>query len=99
MLPAWGLVRLQVQEEGSSRRQEAGSEHTATAAALQLQDAAGDPSGGQRPAQLAGPHGRGEWGASLQEEADPVSPASSSGSALDPQLFRFAFVSAKLIVP
>ncbi|KAL3163007.1 hypothetical protein ABBQ32_009439 [Trebouxia sp. C0010 RCD-2024] len=78
----------EVQEEGSSRRQEAGSEHTATAAALQLQDAAGDPSGGQRPAQLAGPHGRGEWGASLQEEADPVSPASSSGSALDPQLFR-----------
>lgn len=99
MLPAWDLVCSQVQEEGSSRRQEAGRQHTATAAALQSQDAAGDPTGGQRTTQLTGPHGRGEWGASLPEEEDPVSPASSSGSALDPQLFRFASGSAKLIVP
>lgn len=88
--PAWVMPCSQV-PEGSGRRQEAGREHTATAAALQShQDAAEDAIGRQQTAQPAGPQGRGEWGYSLEEDDGPVSPASSSGSALDPQLFRFA---------
>lgn len=70
-------------------RQEANRQHVATTAAVQVHSAAGDASGGQHTAQITGPGGRADWQQPLQEQ-DPVSPASSSGSALDPQLFRSA---------
>lgn len=72
-------------------RQEAGRQHVATTAAVQVHNAAGDATGGQHTGQHSG--GRADWQQPLQEQ-DPVSPASSSGSALDPQLFRSAFGSA-----
>ena len=71
--------------------QEAGRQHVATTAAVQVHNAAGDATGRQHTGQTTG--GRAEWQQPLQEQ-DPVSPASSSGSALDPQLFRSASGSA-----
>ena len=79
---------VQVQE-GCGIRQEADRQHVATTAAVQVHSAAGDASGGQHTAPITGPGGRADWQQPLQEQ-DPVSPASSSGSALDPQLFRSA---------
>ena len=59
------------------------------AGGMQAHDPAGDGSGGEQTVHPTGHPGRAELGQPLEEQ-DPVSPASSSGSALDPQLFRSA---------
>ena len=73
-------------------KKETGRQHVATTAAVQVHNAAGDATGGQHTARTTGPRGRADWQQPLQDP-DPVSPASSSGSALDPQLFRSASAS------
>lgn len=85
------VLRFAQVQEGYGGGQEAGKHVAATTAAVQLHNGAGDATGGLHTAPARGPPDRADWQQPLQEQ-DPVSPASSSGSALDPQLFRFASV-------
>lgn len=79
---------MQGQADTVSSEQEPGLQHQVTTAAVQAHNAA------------AGLQARGDWGGDRLPQGregwqgppdeDPVSPAGSSGSALDPQLYRYA---------
>ena len=81
---------MQGQAVAAGKRQEAGVHHQATAAAVQAHnDATGARRGIKGETEQDGdPLGRGTWQGPL--DGDPVSPASSCASALDPQLYRSA---------
>lgn len=83
------FVVMQGQAETGSSRQEPGLQHEATTAAVQAHTAAAEMQARGNAGGMVGPLGREGWQGPSDE--DPVSPTGSSGSALDPQLYRWAF--------
>ena len=80
---------MQGQAETGSSRQEPGLQHEATTAAVHAHTAAAEMQARGTAGGLVGPLG-GE-GRQAPSDEDPVSPTGSSGSALDPHLYRWAF--------
>ena len=83
------FVVMQGQAETGSSRQEPGLQHEATTAAVQAHTAAAEMQARGAAGEMVGPLGGEGWQGPSDE--DPVSPTGSSGSALDPQLYRWAF--------
>jgi len=83
------FVVMQGQAEIGSRSQEPGLEHEATTAAVQAHTAAAEMQARGDAGGVVRPLGGEGWQGPSDE--DPVSPTGSSGSALDPQLYRWAF--------
>ncbi len=81
-------VVMQGQAETGSSRQEPGLQHEATTAAVQAHTAAAEIQSRGDAGRVVGPLGGEGWQGPSDE--DPVSPTGSSGSALDPQLYRWA---------
>ena len=87
------FVVMQGQAETGSSRQEAGLQHEATAAAVQAHTAAAEMQARGDAGGMVGPLGGEGW-----PDEDPVSPTGSSGSALDPQLYRWALAGVTFCV-
>ncbi len=82
------FVVMQGQAETGSSRQEPGLQHEATTAVVQAHTAAAEMQARGDAGGMVGPLGGEGWQGPSDE--DPVSPTGSSGSALDPQLYRWA---------
>ena len=82
------VVVMQGEAGPGGSRQEPGLQHEATTAAVQAHTAAAEMQARGPAGEMVGPLGaEGRQGPS---DEDPVSPTGSSGSALDPQLYRWA---------
>ena len=82
------LVVMQAEAGPGGSRPEPGLQHEATTAAVQAHTAAAEMQARGPAGEMVGPLGAEGWQGPSDE--DPVSPTGSSGSALDPQLYRSA---------